>query len=75
MKRYKKVLRNKVDDVLCDACGKSCKKLEDPPCFEYGTLESVWGYFSKKDGDKTSCDLCEDCFDKVLEFVKTIPKE
>ena len=33
-------------------------------------IEKVWGYFSKKDGEHHSFDLCEACYDRMRkEFV------
>jgi ribosomal-protein-alanine N-acetyltransferase len=30
-------------------------------------VEKGWGYFSKKDGERHSFDLCEHCYDKIIE--------
>lgn len=56
-----------IDDVICDICGKSCKdKLDN---FENAELNAYWGYTSKRDGDTYEVDMCEDCFDKTLQFL------
>ncbi|NLL92600.1 MAG: hypothetical protein GX225_00420 [Clostridiales bacterium] len=30
----------------------------------------VWGYFSEKDGERHSFDLCEDCYDAMIKNFK-----
>jgi hypothetical protein len=37
---------------------------------EYATLEGTWGYFSDQDGKQFNIDLCENCFNDVLSFIK-----
>ena len=64
------VERLEVIDVNCDACGNSCTKGLCGP--EYGGLSANWGYDSKKDGVSISKQLCEDCFDRVLDFFESI---
>ena len=46
MKTFKEVVGKKLDEVLCDICGKSCKKTCDN---EFASLTATWGYDSKKD--------------------------
>ena len=75
MRKYKKVLKDEVDCVICDVCGDSCRKdcshmLNCPG--EYATLEAVWGYCSRRDGDRYQCEMCEDCFEKVLGFIDSL---
>ncbi|RJQ25744.1 hypothetical protein C4577_05100 [Candidatus Parcubacteria bacterium] len=60
--------------AICDMCNNSCAK--DPEMsehtHEYGTLTASWGYWSDgKDLDHEECHLCEKCFDKVREFIKS----
>lgn len=71
MKKYIKKFCNKLDDILCDVCGESCKKTCD---FEHATITATWGYDSKKDLTNHEIDLCESCFDKTIEFLKSIRK-
>lgn len=67
MRTFKEKTIKVVDDVNCDACGKSTTICDGP---DYATLESSWGYGSKHDGTKYSIDLCESCFFEVLGFIK-----
>jgi len=68
MKTYKKVYIKREDKVYCDSCNKLCT---DPNLgSEYAVLEASWGYASKSDGKKFDIQLCEDCFYKVLDWIK-----
>lgn len=69
LKIIKKIKIPQVVDIQCDVCGKSC--------YKHGTLESAnlkasWGYYSSKDGTSYDIDLCEDCFDNTLHYIKSI---
>lgn len=73
MKKYKKVLKNEISDIICDVCSRSClKSPEAPYSAEFASLNAEWGYWSQKDGQKCNLDMCEDCFDKIMSFVKSI---
>jgi hypothetical protein len=69
MKTFKETKIKKIDDVHCDACGKSTTN-DTNVGPDYATLESCWGYGSKDDGSKYDIDLCEECFFEVLSFLK-----
>jgi hypothetical protein len=66
MNVYGEELREVVTDVICDICGKSCKTTMD---FEFGILHSDWGFDSKKDGEHHLCQMCEDCYNEVVDFI------
>jgi hypothetical protein len=53
-----------LQDVLCDKCGLSCYQESG---YEYALLMANWGYCSKKDGERHRAQLCEDCYDKILQ--------
>lgn len=63
-------------DVICDRCGKSCViEMGKVKIIEAGELSAFWGFGSKQDGENRHYDLCEECFDKVAEFIKAgVPK-
>ena len=69
MRTWKTKTTKVVDDVSCDACGKSTTNYSDVGP-DYATLESCWGYGSSNDGSKYNIDLCEECFFEVLNFIK-----
>lgn len=70
MKTYKKVLKKDIDKIYCDACGKSCTITEPVDEHEYATLAATWGYFSNQDGQYFDIQICESCFNEVLNFIK-----
>jgi hypothetical protein len=62
-------------DISCDICGKSCQRLlqygSPPICdYEYATLSATWGYDSKKDQEEHEFHICEDCYDKMVKYIK-----
>lgn len=78
MKKYKKKLTKVISEILCDCCGQSCTK-EVPtikPSFdhEYATIEAKWGYWTKQDGTVYDIQICESCFNEVLQCMKRIRK-
>lgn len=52
-----------IDKILCDLCGTNCTK-------ENALLSSDWGYYSKKDNTRHRINLCENCFDATIEWMK-----
>ncbi len=81
--KYKKVKVTKrvIKEILCNKCGKSCKgnkSMSDAPVFEAVDIEHYWGYFSKKDMQRTKayiCELCWDDFEKSFKFKATFDDE
>ena len=70
MKKLAKKTFEVVDDVVCDVCSKSCKDgLEN---IESASISAYWGYTSKKDGDQYELDICENCFDKLIQFLNDL---
>lgn len=67
MKTYKEEIRKVVDKIYCDACGEDCSRDID---HEYAELIATWGYCSKQDGMQYNIQICENCFDEVLTFIK-----
>ena len=70
MRTYKTEPKKVVDEILCDCCGESCTITEPVVEHEYAELIATWGYFSDQDGKQFNIDLCENCFDDVLVFIK-----
>lgn len=69
MKTFKEVVGKKLDEIFCDVCGQNCMKSHDN---EYASIRATWGYDSNKDLICHDVDLCEDCFDKTIKFLKEI---
>lgn len=67
MRKYTIIEENKLLEVRCNQCGK-------PMHVENGFLkegcfhgENVFGYFSTRDGSRHSWDMCEECYNKMIQ--------
>lgn len=61
--------------VYCNCCGRRIGTEEQEGRISFLTIRKEWGYFSdKKDGTIHSMDICEPCYDKLVESF-TIPPE
>ena len=65
-----------IDDIICNKCGKSTKHGDGKfACFEGTTLRACFGYGSNKDGLIECFDLCDDCFDEIINTFIHKPSE
>lgn len=74
MRKYLEEKGTEPVGVICNGCGKELlveNGIVKEGCFH---VDAVFGYFSKKDGQIHSFDLCEDCYDKMTAQF-TIPVE
>lgn len=57
---------NELKKVQCNMCGKELQV--EKGIVREGVLhaEYDWGYFSKKDGEKHIFDICESCYEKMI---------
>lgn len=58
---------HKYGKVICNQCKKELKfngKHLMEGCF---SVDHTFGYFSNKDGIRHRFDLCEDCYDRIIE--------
>lgn len=73
MKKYVKKLtftnKNVLKKVLCNMCGKSIETgvLKNQITKDYISINKRWGFLSSKDLEIHSVDLCEECYDKLVE--------
>lgn len=70
MKTYKKKLVKTTDKIYCDSCGQDCTITEPVDEHEYAELTATWGYFSNQDGLQYDIQICETCFNEVIDFLK-----
>ncbi len=60
----------KTDDILlemsCDCCKRKIKVENGIVKEGVFSIDYAWGYFSKKDGEIHSIDLCEECYDRIM---------
>ena len=52
--------------IFCNMCGKEIKMENDRAREGVLSVEKLWGYFSEKDGEVHSFDLCEACYDRLI---------
>lgn len=58
---------------LCDICKNSCCKIpDDSNSMEVANLSANWGFYSNKDLEQHYTDICENCYDRIWEFIETI---
>lgn len=71
-KEFKKVEKDEVSDIICDMCHRSCKRSIAEGCttHEYMEVYAKWGYGSNKDMSKWEAHFCEECAEKIDDFVK-----
>ena len=65
MRKYGDGQDKKLMKVVCNKCGRTLK-VENGYLREYCfSADTVFGYFSCKDGTSHHFDLCEDCYDNI----------
>lgn len=74
MRQYQIKEIKEVKKIICNQCGKEMQVTNGRAEEGVFSADYAWGYFSEKDGEKHSFDLCEDCYDKLLASFK-IPAE
>jgi hypothetical protein len=55
-----------IKEISCNSCGKKIEIISGMPGEGVLSIDHEWGYFSGKDGDRHSFDLCEKCYDKIV---------
>lgn len=70
MRQYKMKETQEVSLVICNQCGREIPVLNGRTEEGVFSVDYTWGYFSNKDGDKHSFDLCEECYDKLVAGFK-----
>lgn len=77
MRKYSQghtVIEHKLDTVVCNACGNEIVKNANGYFQDYIHIEKQWGYFSEKDGECHTLDICEDCYNQMIKGFK-VPVE
>jgi len=70
MRRYKNKDDNELSKVCCNKCGKKMKEENGIIMEGNFSIEYNWGYFSNKDCERHIIDLCEECYDNIIEGFK-----
>ena len=61
---------NELDKIICNKCGRVIEVVRGVAREEYLAVDKRWGYFSNKDNQEDSFDLCEDCYDELVASFK-----
>ena len=76
MRIYMDEGKNILKQVVCNQCGKALKVKNGILVEGFFEGNQHFGYFSNKDGIRHSFDLCEECYDKLIEgFTVEVTKE
>ena len=59
-----------LEKIICNQCGKEISVIQGVAREDYLSVEKRWGYFSDKDNQIDSFELCEDCYDKLTASFK-----
>ena len=74
MRKYQRGRDKKLTEIVCNCCGR---KLALSDCIlteAVCRIEVEWGYFSEKDGEIHCLDICEECYDKLIQNFAVPPK-
>ena len=74
MRQYQLKETKEITKIICNRCGKETKVVSGIPKREMLHVEHTWGYFSGKDGESCSFDLCEECYDRITASFAVPPK-
>lgn len=66
----KSIDTNIVEEIICNRCGAVIKNVDGIYKKEFLSVKKQWGYFSNKDGQIDSFELCENCYDKMISSFK-----
>ena len=62
--------------IICNLCKKEIVVKKGIPEEDVLSVEKRWGYFSDKDNEVHRFDICEACYDKLVNsFIIPVEKE
>ncbi len=67
MRKYFNKKTGNVRSVYCNLCGKEIHMENGIITEGVFFANQNWGYFSNKDGQADSFDLCEECYDSIIK--------
>ena len=56
-----------IDVIVCNKCGKRVEYIDGILKEDFCHVKKEWGFFSKKDLKVHSFNLCEECYDQLVE--------
>ncbi len=69
------VIKAEIDEIYCNKCGSKIEKDSFGNFSDHLHIEKAWGYHSDKDGQIDSFDLCEKCYNELINNFKISPYE
>lgn len=75
MQQFKIQETREVEKIICNKCGKEILVSNGVPQGDSLHVEKRWGYFSEKDNDVHSFDLCEACYDEMVAGFVIAPEK
>lgn len=63
-----------MDQLKCNVCGKTLKKVNGILMEDAFEATKDWGYFSKKDLQRHNFTVCEECYDAWVQTFAIPPK-
>lgn len=72
MRQYREELKatKDVTRIICNKCGREIEVREGVPQEDVLSVTKRWGYFSDKDNQVDEFDLCETCYDELVQSFK-----
>ena len=70
MRQYTIKETKEIKTIICNQCGKEIPVSGGCPREGVFSADYEWGYFSEKDGERHSFDLCEECYDGLIASFK-----
>lgn len=66
MRQYHMQETKEVTKIICNKCGKEIVVENGMAKEDTLSVQKRWGYFSAKDNEKHTFDLCEACYDEMI---------
>lgn len=66
MRKYARKNSYKIKEMFCNCCGKQINIEQGIIKEGVLSMDYSWGYFSDKDGEIHSIDLCEECYNEIV---------
>ena len=74
MRQYQMKETKELKKIICYKCGREIPAVDGCPREGVFSVDWTWGYFSEKDGERHSFDLCESCYDELLASFQIPPR-
>ena len=63
-----------MSEIRCNMCGRKIIFGEKHDKEDYLLIRKEWGYFSRKDGNRYTIRMCEECFDRFVDDCVVSPE-